>query len=43
MERGAKLGEVEDATANMMESAKSYAEAGQEMVNKYKNKKWYQL
>ncbi|RUS70838.1 hypothetical protein EGW08_021397, partial [Elysia chlorotica] len=42
-ERGEKLGDLEDRSAQMMNSAEQFASAAQSMVLKYKDKKWYQF
>ncbi|XP_033933750.1 syntaxin-binding protein 5-like isoform X2 [Pseudochaenichthys georgianus] len=42
-ERGQKLGELEDRTAAMMNSADSFSKHAHDMMLKYKDKKWYQL
>ncbi|KRX15158.1 Syntaxin-binding protein 5 [Trichinella nelsoni] len=42
-ERGEKLSEVEDRTAALLDSTKSYADHMHEIMLKQKNKKWYQL
>jgi syntaxin-binding protein 5 len=43
MERGEKLSQVEDATAQMMMSAQNMSRNTEQLADKYKNKKWYQL
>jgi hypothetical protein len=43
LERGEKLSEIEDRTANMSEGSKQYANHASALVDKMKNKKWYQL
>ncbi|XP_035824568.1 syntaxin-binding protein 5 isoform X4 [Aplysia californica] len=42
-ERGEKLGDLDDRTAQMMNSAEQFAQAAHGLVNKYKDKKWYQF
>ncbi|GFN93733.1 syntaxin-binding protein 5 [Plakobranchus ocellatus] len=42
-ERGEKLGEVEDRSAQMMNSAEQFASAAHSIRQKYKDKKWYQF
>ncbi|XP_037097045.1 syntaxin-binding protein 5 isoform X6 [Syngnathus acus] len=42
-ERGQKLGELEERTAAMMSSAESFSKHAHDMMQKYKDKKWYQL
>ncbi|XP_064627191.1 syntaxin-binding protein 5-like isoform X7 [Lineus longissimus] len=42
-ERGEKLGELDERTAQMMAQAESYAKACHALNDKYKNKKWYQF
>ena len=43
MERGEKLGETEEATERMKLQAEVYAQSAHHLMNKYKNKKWYQF
>ncbi|XP_018412871.1 PREDICTED: syntaxin-binding protein 5 isoform X2 [Nanorana parkeri] len=42
-ERGQKLGELEDKTAAMLNSADSFSKQAHEMMMKCKEKKWYQF
>ncbi|KAK3802809.1 hypothetical protein RRG08_012323 [Elysia crispata] len=42
-ERGEKLGDLEDRSAQMMNSAEQFASAAQSVMQKYKDKKWYQF
>ena len=42
-ERGEKLGEVSEKTEQMMNSAEQFASAAHGLMNKYKDKKWYQF
>ncbi|XP_071492049.1 syntaxin-binding protein 5-like [Diadema antillarum] len=42
-ERGQKLSEVEERTAQMMANAENFQQAAKEMMQKYKDKKWYQF
>ena len=43
MERGQRLNELEDRTEQMANEAKQYAATSHNLMNMYKNKKWYQL
>lgn len=43
IERGEKLGDLDDKTAQMMAQAESFAHASHAMMQKYKDKKWYQF
>lgn len=43
IERSEKLSKVEDATAQMASASESYAKNASALVEKMKNKKWYQL
>ena len=43
IERGEKLGELEERTAQMRTEAEEYAKAAHQLKNKYRDKKWYQL
>ena len=43
LERGEKLGELEERTEKMRLDAELYSQAAQQIKNKYKDKKWYQL
>ena len=42
-ERGLRLTELEDRTEMMANEAKQYAATSHNLMNMYKNKKWYQL
>ncbi|XP_077870130.1 syntaxin-binding protein 5-like [Saccoglossus kowalevskii] len=42
-ERGEKLGELEDRTAQMMANADNFSQAAHQIMQKYKDKKWYQF
>jgi len=42
-ERGEKLSQVEDRTEMMAESARQYGDGASSLLDKYKNKKWYQI
>jgi len=42
-ERGNKLNEVEEKTEQMANDAKIWADTSKQLLDKYKNKKWYQL
>ncbi|KAK6170712.1 hypothetical protein SNE40_019034 [Patella caerulea] len=42
-ERGEKLGDLDDRSAQMMAQAESFAQAAHQIMNKYKDKKWYQF
>lgn len=41
LERGEKLGYLEDASARMREEAEVYGRGASQLANKYKNKKWW--
>lgn len=43
IERGQRLNELEDRTEMMANEAKQYATSAHNLMNMYKNKKWYQL
>jgi len=43
LERGEKLGQLEDRTANMASEAENFSSAAHQLMLKYKDKKWYQL
>ena len=43
VERGEKLSQVEEATAQMMINAQQFSRNAEGLADKYKNKKWYQL
>lgn len=42
-ERGEALSQLEDRTARMMSEAESFANTTHQLMNKYKDKKWYQF
>lgn len=42
IERTEKLGKVEEATEKMADTSEKYARNANELMNKMKNKKWYQ-
>ncbi|CAL8108825.1 unnamed protein product [Orchesella dallaii] len=43
VERGQKLGQLEDKTEKMMNEAETFSTAAHQLMLKYKDKKWYQL
>ncbi|XP_063718026.1 syntaxin-binding protein 5-like isoform X4 [Symsagittifera roscoffensis] len=43
VERGEKLNQVEDATAQMRDNAQQFSRNAEGLADKYKNKKWYQI
>lgn len=43
LERGQRLGELDDKTAKMMNEAETFSTAARQLMLKYKDKKWYQL
>ncbi len=43
IERGQKLNEIEDQMENMSNEAKEYARTSHNLMNMYKNKKWWQI
>jgi syntaxin-binding protein 5 len=43
IERGEKLGDLDDKTAQMMLSAESFSSSAHQVMLKYKDKKWYQF
>lgn len=43
VERGDKLGQLEDKTQRMMTDAEKFASSAHELMQKSKDKKWYQL
>ena len=43
IERGQKLGELEDKTGKMMHEAEQFSSSARQLMMKYKDKKWYQL
>ncbi|ESO87245.1 hypothetical protein LOTGIDRAFT_154747 [Lottia gigantea] len=42
-ERGERIGELDDRSAQMMAQAESFAQAAHQVMMKYKDKKWYQF
>ena len=42
-ERGQKLSELEERTAQMMANAENFQQAASQIMQKYKDKKWYQF
>ena len=42
-ERGEKLSELEERTAQMMANAENFSQAANQLMAKYKDKKWYQF
>nr|XP_054753599.1 syntaxin-binding protein 5-like [Lytechinus pictus] len=42
-ERGQKLSELEEKTAQMMANAENFQQAANQIMQKYKDKKWYQF
>lgn len=43
LERGEKLGEIEDKTAKMLNNAQNFSSVTKQLEEKMKNKKWYQI
>jgi len=43
LERGEKLGELEERTARMANEAEGFSNSAHGLMLKYKDKKWYQL
>ena len=43
LERGEKLGELEDRTAQMRLDAELYSQSSHQLMQKYRDKKWYQF
>jgi len=43
IERGEKLGDLDDRTAAMRTEAEVYAENAHKLMMKYRDKKWYQF
>lgn len=43
VERGEKLGELEERTQRMMNEAENFSNSAHALMLKYKDKKWYQL
>ncbi|GAU94701.1 hypothetical protein RvY_06426 [Ramazzottius varieornatus] len=43
LERGEKLGELDEATERMRQQAEAFAGNAHQLASKYKDKKWYQL
>ena len=43
IERGQHLGELEEASARMRNEAESYSQHAHQLMQKYRDKKWYQF
>jgi len=43
IERGEKLGELEERTAQMRNEAEEYSKLASQLKAKYRDKKWYQF
>lgn len=43
IERGEKLGQLSDVTERMRDEAEQYSAHANQIMQKYKNKKWYQF
>jgi len=43
LERGERLGELEERTAQMRMEAEEYSKSAHQLKNKYRDKKWYQF
>jgi syntaxin-binding protein 5 len=43
LDRGEKLGEIEDKSAQMRDKAQNFSGVAKQLEEKMKNKKWYQL
>ena len=43
LERGDKLGQLEERTERMSNEAQQFSSSAHMLMNKYKDKKWYQL
>lgn len=43
LERGEKLGQLEDKAEKMRNEAENFSSSAHELMLKYKEKKWYQL
>jgi len=43
IERGEKLGDLGDRSEQMVQQAESFAAASHQLMQKYKDKKWYQF
>lgn len=43
MERGDKLSQLEERTARMMNESENFASSANSLMQKYKDKKWYQI
>lgn len=43
VERGEKLGQLEERTQRMMSESENFSQSAQTLMLKYKDKKWYQL
>lgn len=42
-ERGEKLGDLDDRSAQMMNQAENFAQVAHQIMLRYKDKKWYQF
>lgn len=43
LERGDKLNQLEERAEKMRSEAENFAHSAHDLMNKYKDKKWYQL
>ncbi|XP_071113160.1 syntaxin-binding protein 5-like isoform X9 [Haliotis cracherodii] len=43
VERGEKIGDLDDKSAQMLSQAESFAQAAHQIMSRYKDKKWYQF
>lgn len=43
VERGEKLNQLEERAERMRSEAENFSSSAHELMNKYKDKKWYQL
>jgi syntaxin-binding protein 5 len=43
VERGEKLGQLEDRTQRMMSEADNFSQSAHSLMLRYRDKKWYQL
>jgi len=43
VERGEKLGQLEERTQRMMSEAENFSQSAHSLMHKYRDKKWYQL
>lgn len=43
VERGEKLGQLEERTQRMMSEAENFSQSAHSLMLKYRDKKWYQL